>query len=89
MFYVSCIDTFLSGWGKSKGKKNKLIFECKNDKEVEQIAALLEDRSEMKYIDKYTDNFPKSLLTSDKGEYKTESVFYQLKNASEWLKYKK
>lgn len=53
MFYVSCTDSFMSGWGEAKGLKNKLIFECKNDCEVEQISDILEKRNEMKYIQIY------------------------------------
>lgn len=84
MFYVSCTDSFMSGWGEAKDLKNKLIFECKNDYEVEKIADILEKRNEMKYIYKYTDNFPKSLL--EVKNLKTEDTFYQLKSAEKWIK---
>ena len=29
-YYVTTTDKFLSGWGRSEGKKNKLIMPCKN-----------------------------------------------------------
>ncbi len=87
MHYVSCIDTFLSGWGKSKDRDNKLVFECETNKEVDKLVDILKKRSDMKDVDKYTDNFPKRLL-KDK-EVKTDNTYYQLKRASEWLNFKR
>jgi hypothetical protein len=64
-----------------------LIFECKNDEEVEKIADILDERNEMKYIYKYTENFPKTLLNVK--DLKTENTFYQLKSAEKWIKMNK
>lgn len=87
MHYVSCIDTFLSGWGKSKDRDNKLVFECETNKEVDKLVDILNKRSDFKYVYKYTDDFPKRLL-KDK-EVKTDNTYYQLKRASEWLNFKR
>jgi hypothetical protein len=87
MHYVSCIDTFLSGWGKSKDRDNKLVFECETNEEVDKLVHILNKRSDFKYVYKYTDDFPKRLL-KDK-EVKTDNTYYQLKRASEWLNFKR
>lgn len=85
MYYVSCIDTFLSGWGESENMKNKIIFECETEDEMDKLVHKLKGRSDMKYVYKDTDNFPKRLLET--GEIKTNDTYYQLKKASDWLKY--
>ena len=36
-FYVTCIDTFMSGWGKAKGRANRLIFPCDSRQEAEIV----------------------------------------------------
>lgn len=50
MFYVTMTDTFMSGWGKAEGKKNKLVFECDTLKEAEIVKDNAENRDEMKYV---------------------------------------
>lgn len=37
MYYVSVIDTFMSGWGKAEGKTNVLVFECDTKVEAEIV----------------------------------------------------
>ena len=49
-YYVKAIDNFMSGLGKSEGKKNVLIFECEGRKEAENVKSKLKDREEMSSI---------------------------------------
>jgi hypothetical protein len=49
-FYVTMTDSFLSGWGRAKGKTNKLIFECENYTEAEKVKDYADTRTEMKYV---------------------------------------
>ena len=68
--YVSMTDTFLSGWGLSEGKINKLIFECDNYEEVMVVLNKAKNRKEMKYV-KVHDKMPK---------YNESKYFVQIKN---------
>ena len=68
--YVSMTDTFLSGWGLSEGKINKLIFECDNYEEAMLVLNNAKNRKEMKYI-KVHEKMPK---------YKESKYFVQIKN---------
>ena len=68
--YVSMTDTFLSGWGLSEGKQNKLIFECDNYQEAMIVLNNAKNRKEMKYI-KVHDKMPK---------YKENKYYVQVKN---------
>lgn len=43
-------DKFMSGWGMSKNRTNKLIIECDNYKDAETIERNAHKRSEMTYI---------------------------------------
>ena len=72
--YVSMTDTFLSDWGLSKGKINKLIFECDNYEEVMIVLNKAKNRKEMKYI-KVHDKMPK---------YKENKYFVQIKNKNDY-----
>ena len=49
-FYVTATDKFMSGWGKAKGKINKLIIECDSLEEAERVCANLKKRPEMRYV---------------------------------------
>jgi hypothetical protein len=49
-FYVTMTDKYLSGWGVSEGKKNKLIIECDTIEQAEKIERSARNRSEMRYI---------------------------------------
>jgi hypothetical protein len=55
--YVTMTDKALSGWGKSKGKTNKLVFVCKDMEEAMIVAQNAENRSDMKYVN-IVSNFP-------------------------------
>ena len=77
--YVSMTDTFMSGWGLSEGKINKLIFECDNYEEVMIVLNNAKNRKEMKYI-KVHEKIPKN---------KENKYFIQIKNKNvypDWYK---
>ena len=50
MYYVTMTDKFLSGWGKSEGKINKLVFECETYMEAEIVEKNANNRDDMKYV---------------------------------------
>ncbi len=54
-WYVTMTDKFMSGWGKAKGKINKLIIVCENGDQAHRIQKNASYRSEMKYINVTTD----------------------------------
>ena len=56
-YYVTMTDKFMSGWGKAKGKINKLVIECASFEEAEIVAENAANREEMKYIN-ITDRKP-------------------------------
>ena len=49
-FYVTMTDKYLSGWGMSEGKTNKLIIECDTIEQAEQIERVARYRDEMRYV---------------------------------------
>jgi len=49
-YYVTMTDKALSGWGMAKNKINKLVFECVNTEEVDNVIKVAESKPEMKYI---------------------------------------
>lgn len=68
--YVSMTDTFMSGWGLSEGKINKLIFECDNYEEAMLVLNKAKNRKEMKYV-KVHEKMP---------NYNESKYFVQIKN---------
>ena len=54
-FYVTMLDTFMSGWGMAKDKENIMIVECDSLEDAELIAENAAKRSEMKNIDIWTE----------------------------------
>ena len=73
--YVSMIDTFMSGWGKAKGKKNVLIFECENLNEANIVAENAENRSDQRSI-VINENYPHFLPASSfYVQHKDKSVY--------------
>lgn len=68
-YFVTMVDTFMSGWGKAKGRINLYVVECDTPEQAEQIEAAARDREEMIYIttvDKRP-SYPKyNILTSRK-----------------------
>ena len=43
-------DKYLSGWGMSEGKTNKLIIECETIEQAEQVERAARYRDEMRYV---------------------------------------
>lgn len=62
-YYASMIDTFMSGWGKAKGKKNVLIFECDTLEEAVIVAENAKNRSDQTNIAIHKD-YPEFLPAS-------------------------
>ncbi len=50
MLWVTMTDKFMSGWGRARGRTNKLIFECQDNREANIVVDNAEHRSEMRYI---------------------------------------
>ena len=50
VFYVTMTDKYLSGWGMSENKTNKLIIECETIEQAEQIERVARYRDEMRYV---------------------------------------
>jgi len=49
-YYVTMTDSFMSGWGKAKGKTNKYVIGCDTHKQANTVAKNAKKRSEMKYV---------------------------------------
>lgn len=56
MWYVTMIDTFMSGWGMSRGKKNLLIFECENIQEATAVSNNASNRGDQSEINTYSED---------------------------------
>lgn len=48
--YVVMTDNFMSGWGRSAGKTNKLVLECASRGEAQTVKRNAEDREDMRAI---------------------------------------
>jgi len=53
-YYVTCLDTFLSGWGEADGKANRLILPCQDFAEAEVVCDNARGRSDMKSVHIHT-----------------------------------
>lgn len=88
MYYVTCNDSFFSGWGKADNKINKLIFECASLSDARCLADWIgSNREEMKYIN--ISSKPKLLRKTFGSDYYIDNYFVQIKNSSdmpEWYK---
>lgn len=49
-YWVTMTDSFMSGWGKSKGKTNKYVVKCNTYKQAKLIEKNAKRRPEMKYV---------------------------------------
>lgn len=50
MYYVTATDQFMSGWGHSSGKTNKLVFECQSYNEALTVYSNCIARSDFKHV---------------------------------------
>lgn len=69
-YYVTMTDSFMSGWGMSEGKINKLVFECDNYNEADVVYKNAKNRSEMKYVN----------ITANKPRYDKKRYYVQFEN---------
>ena len=77
--YVTMTDKFMSGWGLSQGKINKLIFVCDSAEEAQIVFHNAESRGDMKHIN----------MTVTKPYYSPSKYYAQTKtkeDASNWYK---
>jgi len=49
-YYVSMTDSFMSGWGKARGKKAKFIYKCNDFDTARIVAQNARDRTDQKYV---------------------------------------
>jgi hypothetical protein len=68
-FYVSMTDTFMSGWGKAKGKVNKLVLECDSMEEAMIVEQNARKRSDQKDI----------IIHTNKPVFSTTNMFVSFK----------
>ena len=68
-YYVSMTDTFLSGWGYSKDRINKLIFKCDTLEEALIVEENAKNRTDQKYVN----------LCSRKPYYNNDRYYVQIK----------
>ena len=54
-YYVTMLDTFMSGWGMAKNKDNIMVVECDSLEDAELIEENAAKRDEMKNIDIWTE----------------------------------
>ena len=71
-FYVTARDTFMSGWGKSKGRDNLVILPCETFAEAEGVSDYARSRSDMADV-RILWNKPS--LSRAKSGYWTYSLF--------------
>jgi len=69
-YWVTMTDKFMSNWGLSENRINKLVFECENFNEARIVAENAENRSDQKYIN----------ICSNKPYYNNKRYFVQIKN---------
>lgn len=51
MYYVSMVDTFLSGWGRADGKISVVVVKCSSLSEAEECKELNDTRSDMNDVE--------------------------------------
>ena len=75
-YYVTGTDTFMSYWGHSEGKANRVILPCDNHAEALRVAEYARSRSEMRRVN----------ITSRKPRLDTRANTYSLfdRSAHAW-----
>ncbi len=74
MFYVTMTDKFLSGWGHSEGRTNKLIFPCTTYAEALIVERNALDRDDMIYVN----------IRTTKPYYNKRSYYPQTKTRKDY-----
>lgn len=54
-FYVTYIDSFMSGWGEAKGKDNRVILPCASEEEARIVLNNVQNRTDGKSAEMRTD----------------------------------
>jgi hypothetical protein len=67
MYYVTMDDTFLSYWGMSEGKINKLVVECRDLEEARTVERNAKDRTDQEHI---------SVIRRDERPYFSGKKYY-------------
>lgn len=73
-YYVTMTDKFMSGWGLSANKINKLILECDSYDEAIIVENNAKKRSEMKFIS----------ICRKKPSYPTEKYYVSFKTKTDY-----
>lgn len=73
-YYVTATDIFLSGWGKVKGKINKVIIECNSFEEAEIVAENARSRGDMTRVN----------IANKKPYYNKDSHLVSFRTKSDW-----
>ena len=51
VYYVTCKDSFLSGWGMAEGKQNFLIFATDSEMEVAKLIGYMVSRADVEKVE--------------------------------------
>ena len=78
-YYVVMTDKYMSGWGHSTAKVNKLIFICESLEQAKIVEANAKNREEMKYIN----------VTKTKPNYDLRNYLVQEKTIEDYPKWYK
>jgi hypothetical protein len=73
-FWVTTTDTFMSGWGKAEGLKNKLALPCATYEEALIVADNARNRSDQKNVN----------IRTTKPNLNQKGVLYQMKDKTEY-----
>jgi len=74
-YYVTATDSFLSGWGKSKDKINKIVVECYSYEVARKVYDKLKDRADMKYVN----------ICNTKPYYSKDRYYVSNTTPSKWI----
>lgn len=77
-WYVTMTDKFMSGWGKARGRVNKLVFVCDSLEQALIVSANARARSDQKYI---------SVTTGRRPWYSPERYMVQFKTVNDYPKW--
>lgn len=84
-YWVTMIDKFMSGWGRSDQRTNVLIFECDSLEEAEIVSANASNRSDMKHVTIHgTRPSQASYKVMKLGEVETRHHFIQYKTKAQY-----
>jgi len=73
-YYVTMTDKFMSGWGHSREKNNKLVFECKNMTEAMIVEDNANSRTDQKHVN----------IRSSKPYYNQARNYVQFKTKADY-----